>query len=1022
MEGKTTTLRNKKRRMKQNRTSFAVRILFLSPLFHSRIHAVPDYSCNVMEDICPTKFNDICERSSNAACSSGDCFDCDQCRQFTADCGRCIEHGCYYCPGDGTCFNSPHYVMTNVFSHCTDPSDYLKDACDQGTNFFRDPMYGAQAWVYEMIRVVEVWQQGILGDGVRVRVNDNGVDSSHVEFEGRFDIDGSCDLYDPQELDTSGASHGTTVAGIIGAAANNDECSVGIAPKVTLSSCYVFDGSDYFTIKLDSFDISQNSYGIDGCVERSGRQLQQGTCPFQFVEFDNTFPCNVCDDFNNLSQACEYSIKQHCQRNYESDVDGCLEFLDMILGGNCLYGVLDDREREAIVQGIIQGRNGKGIIYVFASGNAYNRGDDTNIQAYTNSRFLISVGGVGKDRAHASYSTPGASLFVVAPGGDFENIANHVTAAVGGTCQDAGSGTSFACPVVAGVVALMLQVNPELTWRDVQHILAGTSQRVTDLNDDTNVENAAGYWHSNLYGFGIIDAAAAVETAMEWDIVGPEKMLLVESEMLNLPIVDNDSVFLTTSLQLASSSPYFAIESVAVQLDLEHFARGHLEIILKSPQGTQSVLHPGRRPENTQLDTQERWKFLTVRHWGERPEGNWTLFIVDLKEGDAGECASQPWTMSQGIQVVDCNLIDRVGLCLDGVLDPYQQLTEALYNQLFDHQDNGLKATDACCSCGGGITKSAVTDQLRQWTLVVYGSEQENLSRRFGSEVPTLAETEAPTKIPTKDPSPFPSSYPSPNPARTPSQQPTGGPSTEPTVTFSLTPTQRASSQPTPPDSSMPTITISNAPSISLGASFTGNPSMEPIQTSAAPFASTTAPSQHPVNPQTTSPILRPTDATTPSPTSQSSSTPTVVTLLSPTSQPISTPTVVPSSLPTETAVGYPSHGANVSTESPTNAIDAITVNPSSSPSTAPTLVSSDQQQNPGDLSESPQNGPSLRPTNAQSSFPPASFPTQRESPSPTSELESRLASKQKSACNGNLRVPILLLTTALSVVLLLFQ
>jgi hypothetical protein len=71
-------------------------------------------------------------------------------------------------------------------------------------------------------------------------------------------------------------------------------------------------------------------------------------------------------------------------------------------------------------------------------------------------RLIISVGSVGKDGLHASYSTPGASLFITAPGGDHENASNHITANFGGGCRDAGVGTSFACPVVSGVVALIL--------------------------------------------------------------------------------------------------------------------------------------------------------------------------------------------------------------------------------------------------------------------------------------------------------------------------------------------------------------------------------------------------------------------------------------------------------------------------------------------------------------------------------------------------------------------------------------
>ena len=140
------------------------------------------------------------------------------------------------------------------------------------------------------------------------------------------------------------------------------------------------------------------------------------------------------------------------------------------------------------------------------------------------------VGSVGKDGIHASYSTPGANLLVSAPGGDTEGVSNHhITAITNSGCGSPGIGTSFACPVVSGVVALILEANPDLTWRDVQGIFVTTSQPVLnngDSRDDTSgVVNGAGLWHSNLYGFGIVDAAAAVSAAESWELYGSEVML-----------------------------------------------------------------------------------------------------------------------------------------------------------------------------------------------------------------------------------------------------------------------------------------------------------------------------------------------------------------------------------------------------------------------------------------------------------------------------------------------------------------
>lgn len=472
-----------------------------------------DLSCDLSADTCTEQFDGTCDRNCGL-----DCFDCDECPQFEVNCGECLANNCHYCPGDGTCRNSDRYQITNVISSCETSNDWLQQQRSDGgvvvcasdaSQVFNDPEYAGQAWVYKMIQVEAVWRDmGYTGQGIRVRINDNAVQANHPEFEGRFDIESSCEdsttitpniLQQPDE--SSGGSllnpsHGTHVAGIVGAAANNEVCSVGIAPGVTLSACVAVgsrSGTTFLTHRWESYDISQNSHGIDGCQalvrkrkrKRRDRELQPplpdtetGPCPFAYEEIGVPSPCQVCefgmnedddDEDKALSDVCQGVIREHCRRFYAQDAQACLDVLDIVLGGKCNYVSLPEPYRQALVQGITQGRQGKGIIYVFASGNANERGDDTNFQPYTNSRFIISVGAVSKAEVQASYSTPGASLFVSAPGGDAGYVSNHITAGLNGSCQQAGIGTSFACPVVSGVVALMLEANPDLTWRGTYH-------------------------------------------------------------------------------------------------------------------------------------------------------------------------------------------------------------------------------------------------------------------------------------------------------------------------------------------------------------------------------------------------------------------------------------------------------------------------------------------------------------------------------------------------------------------------
>lgn len=75
----------------------------------------------------------------------------------------------------------------------------------------------------------------------------------------------------------------------------------------------------------------------------------------------------------------------------------------------------------------------------------------------------------------------------------------------------ADCGTSMSCPVVAGIVALWLQVCPTLTPEQVMEVIAATSQRPEDFSDYDCVTDENGFLHNNVYGYGIIDAYAGLQ-------------------------------------------------------------------------------------------------------------------------------------------------------------------------------------------------------------------------------------------------------------------------------------------------------------------------------------------------------------------------------------------------------------------------------------------------------------------------------------------------------------------------------
>ena len=146
-------------------------------------------------------------------------------------------------------------------------------------------------------------------------------------------------------------------------------------------------------------------------------------------------------------------------------------------------------------------------------------------------------------------------------------VAQPVGNGVTDNCADAGQGTSFAAPLISGVAALMLEANPNLTWRDVQGVLAATTQ--TDFNDEDDetgqwTTNQAGVKHSYKYGFGLVDAHAAVIAAQSWATLGSE-ITLVTATTSGVALLDFDGTeHWVESEAAAFGSSDFIIESVAI--------------------------------------------------------------------------------------------------------------------------------------------------------------------------------------------------------------------------------------------------------------------------------------------------------------------------------------------------------------------------------------------------------------------------------------------------------------------------
>ena len=150
---------------------------------------------------------------------------------------------------------------------------------------------------------------------------------------------------------------------------------------------------------------------------------------------------------------------------------------------------------DAIHNAFTLGRNGKGCVVVFATGNGAPNANGISYPANCNDTIL-TVGSIDSTGTRALSSQYGLELDLVAPGATIMSTTPD-------NRTDTLSGTSMACPHVAGVAALILQRNPELTVTQVNSIICRNAKKLSGVS--FNETKPDGTWN-NEYGYGLVDA------------------------------------------------------------------------------------------------------------------------------------------------------------------------------------------------------------------------------------------------------------------------------------------------------------------------------------------------------------------------------------------------------------------------------------------------------------------------------------------------------------------------------------
>ncbi|XP_074647499.1 endoprotease bli-like isoform X2 [Tubulanus polymorphus] len=459
-----------------------------------------------------------------------------------------------------------------------------------------DPMWSQQWYLYrdsgsssgaDMNSMV-AWDYAT-GAGVTIGVVDGGVLENSEDI--RVNTELTLDLHPGQPIDAD--STGTEAAGVA-AALRNAKCGVGIAYEAQIANIRLFSKAanvirddlraKALTHRLDKIDIYLNNWSANEDAGDNSRKLFR----------------------------------------------------------------MSPQSSQALYKGIREGRGGKGAIYIWASGKGgLLSGDSCSYDEYVNNIYTIAVAGIKEDNRRLLRGERCSAIIVSAYSADsgetgtldatmqqqsLRNIVSPSGKSIS-ECDTDFAESGAAASMVAGAAALALQVNPKLTWRDMQHLIIRTSNPYigfrTKQNRDEFITNAANFKVSPTFGFGLLDIGKMVKLARKWPEL-PKNMTCIIPGRL---IANKNQIPQYFNAEVNRYCKIEYIEHVEVRFHLTYSnKRGRVSARLESPARTESIILNGREPDITLEEL--RWQTVTYAFWGEQPQGLWRLHIDDASPSD----------------------------------------------------------------------------------------------------------------------------------------------------------------------------------------------------------------------------------------------------------------------------------------------------------------------------------------------------------------------------------------------------
>jgi subtilisin family serine protease len=470
--------------------------------------------------------------------------------------------------------------------------------------------------------VVGAWNRNTTGSGVTIGIVDDSLQINHPDLSPNYV---AADSWDFGQNDNNPSpvwntdQHGVSVAGVAAARGGNGIGVTGVAPEAGLAGLRID-----FNNQTQAMFVNATLYHSSGGNTNIKVKNHSYGISVPYI--------SSVDEVNALATSAAvgtiHSFAAGNERSYHS------YYIDINGDGN------------------------------FDPDYDYAMDGDANKKSLQNSPNTIAVAALGENGKFASYSNWGANIFVAAPSNGIAGFAITTTDRTGNMGYNTNGinpelpnmdyttqfgGTSSASPVIAGVMALGKQVNPNLDINMVKHLLALTSTMVDPTDATTHggwITNAAGYSFNENYGFGLVNAdeftqMAALATGITG--VGTQNTGLIN---VGATIPDGNLNGISRSFTISNAGQ---LEEILVRLNVTHPWRGDIEAFLTSPSGTVSQLMFNNAADSW---NNINWTFETNAFWGENPQGTWNLRVRDFYIADIGTWNSFSVTADLGSLVL----------------------------------------------------------------------------------------------------------------------------------------------------------------------------------------------------------------------------------------------------------------------------------------------------------------------------------------------------------------------------------